>query len=181
MYRAQYDLPHEPPKNLSLNRYLRAFVTPALFRNSDVDMSTCLCRYPFLSHKPDLPIYSSLFRILNVRGLVTDHTPCYRYYEFYHVASVTACIMGGSSTSTTSTSRLLELRCNAVDDSFGPVASKCRFDFTVLFEESILFLGPSVLFLILAALRIWQLRRAQSKVRHAQLQVLKIVSSIGQT
>jgi len=63
------------------------------------------------------------------------------------------------------------------DDTFGPPVG-CRFDFTLLFEESILFIGPSVLFLILSGLRIWQLRKERRKVRHATLQVLKVVRRV---
>jgi hypothetical protein len=73
-------------------------------------------------------------------------------------------------------SELSAIQCHGVDDSFGPTASKCRFDFTLLFEESILFLGPSALFLILAGWRFWQLQKEQMKVRQAKLRVLKIVS-----
>ena len=103
----------------------------------------------------------------------------------YHIASFTSAFQslprmsGSSSLPALLSSRLSGLpasQCNSLVDSFGPVATGCRFDFTLLFEESILFLGPSIVFLILAGLRIWNLRREQGKVRYAPLQVLKIVS-----
>ena len=42
--------------------------------------------------------------------------------------------------------------CAAIDQSFGPHAQKCRggFDFTVLFEESILTLAPIGLIVLLS-------------------------------
>ncbi|PYH31531.1 uncharacterized protein BO87DRAFT_418037 [Aspergillus neoniger CBS 115656] len=46
----------------------------------------------------------------------------------------------------------------AADDSFGPVvACPATFDFTLLFEQSILSLGPSAIFLLLVPWRIWSL------------------------
>jgi len=71
------------------------------------------------------------------------------------------------------------LSCNAVDDSFGPAASACRFDFTLLFEDTILSIAPSALFWSLAARRLWQLRREQTKARRASLQIAKAVSAGG--
>jgi ATP-binding cassette, subfamily C (CFTR/MRP), member 1 len=68
------------------------------------------------------------------------------------------------------------LRCADADNSFGPAGLVCRFDFTLLFEESILFIGPSSLFLLLATLRIWQLRKERVKVRPTLLRILKVVS-----
>jgi hypothetical protein len=75
--------------------------------------------------------------------------------------------------------QLPELRCDAVDNSFGPVASGCRFDFTLLFEETILFIGPSVIFLLLAMIRLWQLRRERVKTRRTFVRVGKVVSTIN--
>ncbi|GKZ33772.1 hypothetical protein AbraIFM66950_003807 [Aspergillus brasiliensis] len=46
----------------------------------------------------------------------------------------------------------------AADDSFGPVvACPATFDFTLLFEQSILSIGPSAIFLLLVPWRIWSL------------------------
>ncbi|PWY91611.1 P-loop containing nucleoside triphosphate hydrolase protein [Aspergillus sclerotioniger CBS 115572] len=46
----------------------------------------------------------------------------------------------------------------AADNTFGPVlACPATFDFTLLFEQSILSIGPSALFLLLVAWRIWSL------------------------
>jgi len=68
-------------------------------------------------------------------------------------------------------------RCNGIDDSFGPAASGCRFDFTLLFEESILFLGPSIVFQLLAIWRVLMLRKKKCKVQQDTiLQNLKAVS-----
>ncbi|GKZ84302.1 hypothetical protein AnigIFM56816_009624 [Aspergillus niger] len=47
---------------------------------------------------------------------------------------------------------------SAADDSFGPVvACPATFDFTLLFEQSILSIGPSAIFLLLVPWRIWSL------------------------
>ncbi|PYH46216.1 P-loop containing nucleoside triphosphate hydrolase protein [Aspergillus saccharolyticus JOP 1030-1] len=55
--------------------------------------------------------------------------------------------------------------CSLVaDDSFGPVlACPASFDFTLLFEQSILSIGPSAVFLLLIPWRIWSLYPANSK------------------
>ncbi|GAA89080.1 hypothetical protein AKAW_07194 [Aspergillus luchuensis IFO 4308] len=46
----------------------------------------------------------------------------------------------------------------AADNSFGPVvACPATFDFTLLFEQSILSIGPSAIFLLLVPWRIWSL------------------------
>ncbi|KAK3311692.1 P-loop containing nucleoside triphosphate hydrolase protein [Chaetomium strumarium] len=56
--------------------------------------------------------------------------------------------------------------CGRVDDSFSPHAGDCRggFDFTLLFEESILTLLPAGLILLLVPPRVWFLWRREKKV-----------------
>ena len=53
-----------------------------------------------------------------------------------------------------------------VDDSFGPAVIACRggFDFTLLFEQSILTIGPAALFLLLSPFRLWQLVKEERKI-----------------
>jgi ATP-binding cassette, subfamily C (CFTR/MRP), member 1 len=74
------------------------------------------------------------------------------------------------------------LSCERLDDSFGPYAGDCRggFDFTLLFEETILTLLPLGLFLLVSPWRLWFLLRRPKKVtaRHT-LAVLKIVSNVA--
>jgi hypothetical protein len=54
--------------------------------------------------------------------------------------------------------------CVAVDDSFGPHAGDCRggFDFTLLFEESVLAIPVTALLLLAAPCRIFYLLRKGS-------------------
>jgi hypothetical protein len=69
--------------------------------------------------------------------------------------------------------------CGRVDNSFGPHAGDCRggFDFTLLFEESILTLLPAGLILLLLPPRAWFLLRRERKVAAGyQSAVVKIVS-----
>jgi ATP-binding cassette subfamily C (CFTR/MRP) protein 1 len=64
------------------------------------------------------------------------------------------------------------------DDSFGPflkLPSKETFDFTLLFEETILSIGPSALLLLLIPPRILQLWKASRKVTGSYLQTAKTV------
>ena len=70
--------------------------------------------------------------------------------------------------------------CPDIDNSFGPYAEYCRggFDFTLLFEESILTLLPAAIFLIAAPARIYYLLGKQTKVSGSSLLVLKLVSYI---
>ncbi|CZR69215.1 related to multidrug resistance-associated protein [Phialocephala subalpina] len=66
----------------------------------------------------------------------------------------------------------------AGDNSFGPfldLPSKTTFDFTLLFEESILSILPSALFLLLIPLRILRLWKTPRKVTGSYLQTTKIV------
>ncbi|KAL2157845.1 hypothetical protein VTH06DRAFT_4897 [Thermothelomyces fergusii] len=56
--------------------------------------------------------------------------------------------------------------CASVDDSFGPHAGDCRggFDFTLLFEETILRLAPAALLLLALPLRLWYLSTLSRKL-----------------
>lgn len=67
----------------------------------------------------------------------------------------------------------------AVDNSFGPVVSGCRnnFDFTLLFEQSVLTFIPAALLLLVAPLRLLQLHKSDVKTRPASISQLKLVSS----
>lgn len=65
------------------------------------------------------------------------------------------------------------------DAAFGPaVGSNCRdgFDFTIVFEQSILVILPSALLLIAAPVRFAQLRKASVKVAGQRLRLAKLVS-----
>jgi ATP-binding cassette subfamily C (CFTR/MRP) protein 1 len=66
------------------------------------------------------------------------------------------------------------------DDVFGPVVSGCRqnFDFTLLFEQSILTLVPAALLLLVAPLRLLQLYKASVKTRPASVGQIKLVSCL---
>jgi hypothetical protein len=67
----------------------------------------------------------------------------------------------------------------AVDNTFGPAATDCRgnFDFTLLFEESVLSILPSALFLLIVPYRFLHIYRGSRKVRRSVLQTVKLVSS----
>ena len=65
------------------------------------------------------------------------------------------------------------------DSQFGPiVATDCRggFDFTVVFESSILNILPAACFLLLGIFRLSQLSRQSPKVRSSALSVATLVS-----
>jgi hypothetical protein len=64
------------------------------------------------------------------------------------------------------------------DDRFGPTVVGCRddFDFTLLFEQSMLSLGPSVVMLIVSFPRIIQLYRCRMKTVTTPLSICKPVS-----
>ena len=65
------------------------------------------------------------------------------------------------------------------DDVFGPIVnSSCRqgFDFTLLFEQSILSIGPSVLLLLLVPVRLFSLYRSSVKTVPDSIQGAKTVS-----
>jgi hypothetical protein len=73
--------------------------------------------------------------------------------------------------------------CSRVDDSFGPHAGECRggFDFTLLFEETILTLLPVGLLLVVIPPRAWYLLKRAKKVtagsRLVTLSRAKLVST----
>lgn len=63
------------------------------------------------------------------------------------------------------------------DDSFGPVVDECAraFDFTLLFEESILSILPSALLLLAAPIRLFSLRTRKSVIAGNGLRLGKLV------
>ena len=63
------------------------------------------------------------------------------------------------------------------DDVFGPIVRGCRsnFDFTLLFEQSILSIGPAVLLLIFAPPRVIRLLRSSKKTLSSRLRLYKTV------
>ena len=63
------------------------------------------------------------------------------------------------------------------DNVFGPVVHGCRsdFDFTLLFEQSILAIGPTALLLLVAPSRIRMLLRSSKKTVPNQLGLIKSV------
>jgi hypothetical protein len=68
--------------------------------------------------------------------------------------------------------------CALVDGTFGPWAGPhCRsgFDFTLLFEESILSILPTACVLAIAPFRIFQLCKKQNKLRRSRLLFTKLV------
>ena len=72
-----------------------------------------------------------------------------------------------------------QMSCKLVDDTFGPYAGHCRggFDFTLLFEESILSIVPLVLLIGVIPLRILYLIRRSVKVERGFLLPTKLVRS----
>lgn len=70
--------------------------------------------------------------------------------------------------------------CASVQDrTFGPWAQQCRgaFDFTLLFEESVLTLVPLCIMILFAPFRIAYLFRKKRKVEDTPLVHMKIVSA----
>lgn len=67
----------------------------------------------------------------------------------------------------------------AVDDTFGPQVASCRssLDFTELFEDAILCIGPSVIFVILGLIRLSQLKPEKRRIWDNSLQWKKWVSA----
>lgn len=63
------------------------------------------------------------------------------------------------------------------DDVFGPVVAECAraFDFTLLFEESILSILPSAILILLAPVRLLALRKRPRIVGGSTLQLVKLV------
>ncbi|PGH17633.1 hypothetical protein AJ79_00994 [Helicocarpus griseus UAMH5409] len=70
------------------------------------------------------------------------------------------------------------LQCQQIDNTLGPHASYCRggFDFTLLFEESILTIAPLALLLFISPLRILYLVKKEKKVIGGPLLLSKIVA-----
>lgn len=70
------------------------------------------------------------------------------------------------------------------DNHFGPAATGCdrpRFDFTVVFEQSILSIGPYIALLLAAVPRLYVLQRKTRKVKDQSLSRVKQVCSCTQT
>ncbi|KAL0938516.1 ABC multidrug transporter [Colletotrichum truncatum] len=67
------------------------------------------------------------------------------------------------------------------DSSFGPTATFCsdRFDFTLLFEQSLLNIGPSAVLLLALPLRLQQLFRQRRKVLQHPLNAAKIAACVA--
>ncbi|OLN96257.1 Multidrug resistance-associated protein 1-like protein 3 [Colletotrichum chlorophyti] len=67
------------------------------------------------------------------------------------------------------------------ESSFGPAASVCsnRFDFTLLFEQSLMDIGPSVVLLLALPLRLQQLWRQRRKVLRHPLNTAKITACVA--
>ena len=64
------------------------------------------------------------------------------------------------------------------DDLWGPQVEPClrAFDFTLQFESIILSITPSVVFLLIAPMRLWMLRKVQKRlVGGGTLQITKLV------
>lgn len=75
-------------------------------------------------------------------------------------------------------SPVLSTACSVdTEDSFGPQVKSCLggFDFTLLFEESILSIGPMALVLLLVPVRIVYLFRSKRKVYGGPLHIFKLV------
>jgi hypothetical protein len=67
--------------------------------------------------------------------------------------------------------------CVHIDRTFGPYALYCRghFDFTLLFEETVLTIAPLCLLLLVAPFRIIHLFKKARKVEPGPLLPLKLV------
>ena len=68
--------------------------------------------------------------------------------------------------------------CHDLDNTLRIDAGSCRggFDFSLLFEESILQILPILLMLIIAPVRLWQLLHTRNKVVSSFLVFIKLVS-----
>lgn len=66
---------------------------------------------------------------------------------------------------------------SAADNVFGPVVASCRneFDFTLLFEQTILGLVPALFFLLFGPIRLRSLYKARSKTMPAATGYMKLV------
>ena len=68
--------------------------------------------------------------------------------------------------------------CRTNDHQFGPTLQGCHvdFDFTLLFEQSILLIPPSVILLLLAPIRLRRLLRSSTKTVPHPVRTAKTVS-----
>ena len=68
--------------------------------------------------------------------------------------------------------------CRDLDNTFRIDAGPCRggFDFSLLFEETILEILPIVLMLIIIPVRLWNLAQKGNKVVRSWLVLVKLVS-----
>jgi len=66
------------------------------------------------------------------------------------------------------------------DNLFGPAIHNCQsdFDFTILFEQSILSIVPSALLLLYLPARVWQLWSKSSKARFNGIVLIKQVNTV---
>lgn len=74
--------------------------------------------------------------------------------------------------------RVSDVCFSYADDEFGPIISRaCHrgFDFTLLFEQSVLSIGPSALLLLLFPIRVWTLYGASKKTGPNYTRAVKIV------
>ena len=71
--------------------------------------------------------------------------------------------------------------CEGKDDTFGPHADGCRggFDFTLMFEETVLTIIPLAFILICAPFRTLYLLRKRTKVHRSWLLIVKLVCISG--
>ena len=69
--------------------------------------------------------------------------------------------------------------CRDLDNTMHAWAGSCRggFDFTLLFEETILTMLPMAVMIIATPLRIWQLVQKRRKVVDSWLLLFKLVSN----
>lgn len=75
-------------------------------------------------------------------------------------------------------SPLLPLPCSiSVENVWGPQVRGCgqNFDLTLLFQETVLFIGPLAVVLFLATIRLWQLIPRHVTVASPVLHRLKLV------
>ncbi|KAF2842938.1 hypothetical protein M501DRAFT_1005649 [Patellaria atrata CBS 101060] len=72
------------------------------------------------------------------------------------------------------------LSCQRIDNTFGPYAEHCRggFDFTLLFEQSILSVPIVSVFLLIAPLRIWYLFTKSAKATGGILLTAKLIFGV---
>ena len=71
----------------------------------------------------------------------------------------------------------MELSCTQVDDTLGPYAHSCRggFDFTLLFEELVFSVLPTIALLLVIPFRIRYLLRREIKVKGSLTAYIKPV------